>query len=486
MFRQPAGSDIIYAACIFLALLAIIGLLELLRPGDGQRSLPSCRYQWPNGQGDTGKFMDGIENSALWEKEHGAVYRIWSGMNSEVVLTHPAQLRTIFKDSDDHLKAPANNSGHYMSELMGKCVGLISGREWRSVRSVTEPPFSHRNASQAIGMIERHVSEYFQHLHDSGMLKSGLLHPAEDMKMLPFWVVAEVFYDHLTPAQRQELANLAPLREHVFQYVIRGGLPRYAWSRWLPSTANSELHEFKRRWKEFNRQAVKTARAQAGDTKDPIVEMYAAVHAGTLSEEQLLQTLDESLYANLDVTTGGLSWNLVFLAERSDVQTRLRNEIEEAYRAGTLRAYVLSRETYLAACVLESSRLKPLAAFSVPQAAPTARDVDGFVVPAGTSFVIDAYALNIRNSQWAPDNTTYRPERFLGQREGDRRYSFWRFGFGPRQCMGKYVADLIIRQTLVHLVLHYDLSLADDGDWKRSKISWITHPDFQIRYTVRK
>jgi cytochrome P450 len=214
--------------------------------------------------------------------------------------------------------------------------------------------------------------------------------------------------------------------------------------------------------------------------------MYDAVLAETLSEEQLLQTLDESLYANLDVTTGGLSWNLVFLAERFDVQSRLRSDVKAARRAGTLQAYVLSRETYLAACVLESSRLKPLAAFGVPQAAPTTREVDGFVIPAGTSFVVDAYALNIRNAQWAPDNTTYRPDRFLGQREGDRRYSFWRFGFGPRQCMGKYVADLIIRQTLVHLVLHYNLALVDGGDWKRSKTSWITHPDFQIRCTARQ
>jgi cytochrome P450 len=391
----------------------------------------------------------------------------------------------VFKDSDVHLKAPANNSGHYMNELMGKCVGLISGRAWRSVRSVTEPPFSHWNASQATGMIERHVSEYFQQLHDSGTLGSGLLHPAEDMKMLPFWVVAEVFYGRLTPVLQQELASLAPVRERIFRYAIRGGLPRFSWSRWLPSTANSELHEFKRRWKHFNRQAVNSARAQTGDTKAPIVAMSDAVLAETLSEEQLLQTLDESLYTNLDVTTGGLSWNLVFLAERSDVQTRLRNEVEEARRAGTLRAYVLSRETYLAACVLESSRLKPLAAFSVPQAAPTTRDVDGFVIPAGTSFVVDAYALNIRNARWAPDNTTYRPDRFLDQREGDRRYSFWRFGFGPRQCMGKYVADLVIRQALVHLVLHYDLALVDDSEWKRSKVSWITHPDFQIRCTAR-
>ncbi|MCJ1247525.1 hypothetical protein MMC30_004739 [Trapelia coarctata] len=125
--------------------------------------------------------------------------------------------------------------------------------------------------------------------------------------------------------------------------------------------------------------------------------MHSAVAAGEISEEQLLQTLDESLYANLDVTTGGLSWNLVFLAAHPDVQSRLRSEVAEAEAKGELNGYILNRSSYVAACVLESSRLRPLAAFSVPQAAPTARDVDGYIIPAGTSFIVDGYALNVRN-----------------------------------------------------------------------------------------
>lgn len=51
---------------------------------DGLHSIPSCPYQWPNGQGDDGKFLSGIENSARWRAKHGSVYRIWSGMHPEV------------------------------------------------------------------------------------------------------------------------------------------------------------------------------------------------------------------------------------------------------------------------------------------------------------------------------------------------------------------------------------------------------------------
>jgi cytochrome P450 len=304
------------------------------------------------------------------------------------------------------------------------------------------------------------------------------------MKMLPFWVVAELFYGRLPAFLIRELEELAPLREHVFKYVINGGIPRFAWARWLPTAANTDLRKFKQAWRGFNNRALEYAKAK--NPQAPIIQMQAAVSVGQITQEQLLQTLDESLYANLDVTTGGLSWNLVFLAAHPEVQTRLRQELSTAVSKNELHAYITDRTSYLAACVSESSRLRPLAAFSVPQAAPTVREVDGYIIPPGTSFIVDSYALNVRNEAWRPDNDAYRPDRFLGGRDSDRRYLFWRFGFGPRQCMGRHAADMVIRTALAHLVLNYELGLLDGGeDWRRNRESWITHPDFWLRCVKR-
>ncbi|CZT16511.1 related to trichodiene oxygenase cytochrome P450 [Ramularia collo-cygni] len=507
----PVTTLLIVTVIILGTSLAVAALVELFRPGKAPQliidqlsvvldiylrwrypilhktrrvQLPSCSYRWPNGQGDTGKFMDGIQNSAKWEEQYGSVYRLWSGFSSEIVLTQPHQLRSIFKDSDRHAKAPANNSGHYMNELLGKCVGLISGRQWRSVRSVVEPPFSHQAVMTTVTMVEQHVVRHFRSLRGGGNLSRGLIHPAQDLKMLPFWVVCEMFYGPLPADLTQLLEELAPLRERLFQYVVEGGLQRFWLSRYLPTKANADLKYFQQQWRSFNDAAQR--HALSSNPTAPIVSMYAAVQAGQLSSEQLLQTLDESLYANLDVTTGGLSWNLVFLAAHPEIQESVRVEIAAAADSGELHAYLLDSSTLLAACIMESSRLKPLAAFSVPQAAPTDREVDGYIIPAGTSFVIDAYALNVRNQAWSPDNTTYRPTRFVGVRNSDLRYLFWRFGFGARQCMGKHAADLIIRQAIVHLVQNYDLALQDSAAWTRDPKTWITHPDFELLCTERE
>lgn len=132
---------------------------------------------------------------------------------------------------------------------------------------------------------------------------------------------------------------------------------------------------------------------------------------------------------------------------------------------------------------------------SVPQAIPSSRVVGGYVFPAGTNFIIDAYALNVRNPFWGEDRQCYRPDRFLelakSKSSTETRYNYWRFGFGPRQCMGKYLADLAMRELLVQLMEGFELRLMEkeaeeeSSAWERNPAVWIDHPDMQIVWGKR-
>lgn len=414
----------------------------------------------------------------LW-KSSQAGNGIFIVLTNISVLTRPEHLQEVFHDSDKHTKAVNNNSGYMMSQLLGQCVGLLSGDDWRTLRRVSEVPFLHRNMETYVSGIEQQVETFFSKLEQHGNLRNNLIHPAEDLKLLPFWAVAKIFYGELTSDLKDQLRLLVPIREELFKHVIRGGMSRFSWSRFFPTEANNALAAFKQQWQIFNQTAYEHARLSA--SPPPIVPMFEAVVQGTITSEQLYQTLDEALFANLDVTTGGISWNPVFLAAYPNCQERLRTEVMSKAPAD-FHKYLLSSSSYLAACISESSRLKPLAAFSVPQSAPTDRVIGGYVIPAGTNFIVDSYALNSRNEYWGADPTVYRPDRFLEMSTVKSRYHFWRFGFGPRQCMGKYVADLIIRAILVYLVKKYHLGLLETGtEWKRSSESWITHPDLLLK-----
>jgi cytochrome P450 len=374
-----------------------------------------------------------------------------------------------------------------MGEILGQCVGLISGDKWKRVRAIVEVPFHRSTATSYVPAIRKRTHKFLQELWNTQELSRGLLRPADDLKLLPFLITADVIYGSLTPAVESEIRSLAPQRESLFQWVMKGGMARFAVSSYFPWTrANRDLAAFQKRWLAFNEMAYKSA-VDRGLLEAPIVGLFQARADGKLSTREMLHTLDEMLFANLDVTIGAVSWNVVFLAADCDVRERLLAEVEE--NSG-IDSYLLSSSTLLAACVNESARLRPLAAFSVPQAIPTARVVEGYMFPAGTNFIIDSYALNIRNPYWGVDGEAYRPDRFLERNKSgstESRYNYWRFGFGPRQCMGKYVADLVVRELLVQLVQCYDLGLmlkeSKEGsdEWVRNPAVWIDHPDLQIK-----
>ncbi|KAL4886434.1 cytochrome p450 monooxygenase GliC [Aspergillus karnatakaensis] len=458
--------------------------------------LPTLPYIWPNGQGDLDKFIGGIENRAQWAKQHGSIYRIWAGMKPEIVLQKPEHVKLVFRDSDQHSKAVNNDSGWLMGEVLGKCLGLISGTQYRTLRSISEPAFRHSTATTYLPLIQQRVTQYLSQcpsLNPASTTKSGpaersekenyLIDPVSDFKFLPFLITADILYGPLSPEMEETLTTLSPLREELFKHVISGGVTRHSWSRFLPSASNTLLSNFQTRWARFNHDAYNRARAKNWvDT--PVYHLFSAVEDGKISIENATQTLDEMLFANLDVTMGALSWNPVFLAANVDVQETLYRDIKQAEQE-SMEKYLQSSTTLLHHCVLESSRLKPLAAFSVPQSAPTSRVLDGYLIPSGTSYIVDSYALNIEDPFWGADRYVYRPSRFQGLTASEIRYHLWRFGFGPRQCLGRYVADLIIRVFLVELVKGWEVGFlegegAGEKGWERDLGSWITHPRMRL------
>ncbi|KAF2873115.1 cytochrome P450 [Massariosphaeria phaeospora] len=465
------------------------------------RSLPTLPFVFPNGQGNIEKYIYGRQNSLKWGLEYGPLYRIWSGFHGEMLVpthafsfTRPADIEAVFRDSHTHLKANANDSGYLMHQLLGSCLGLVSGAEWKAIRRATEPPFVRTATESQVQAVEGYAKEHVESLFSS---KPGSdsptrtqLHPHADLRVYPFLALAEILYGGLTPELKARLLAIIPGRDSVFRSIIVGGLTRFPISRFLPLPALRELWDFKKAWACWNDDAHAEAlrKSESGETRGaaPIVQMYASVEEGSMSREALLQTLDEMLFANLDVTIGGLAWALVFLAADPQAQSKLRDQIRTEMASEDGRsAYLMSQSNYLHHILLESGRLRPVAAFSVSQSCPTPRRLGNFVFPAGTKFVVDANALNVRDPLWAPDNTAFRPERWQEggvQRAKDVRYCYWRFGFGPRVCLGKYVVDLMMKALIVELVRGFELKLEDvEGKaWAWEQDTWALDPAMRI------
>jgi cytochrome P450 len=76
-----------------------------------------------------------------------------------------------------------------------------------------------------------------------------------------------------------------------------------------------------------------------------------------------------------------------------------------------------------------------------------------------TPVCVDAFSLNFNEKYWKnPDE--FKPERFA---EGTRQVpcSYFRFGMGPRKCLGYRYALAITRIVVASFLQKYTISLAD-------------------------
>jgi hypothetical protein len=204
-----------------------------------------------------------------------------------MILTRPEQLHAIFKDSDKHKKAAGSDSGYFMSRILGHCLGLMAGQRWKFLKGIVAPPFMHPAAVKSISRVQKQAREHIYDLEAKGDLRYGRIHPIQDLKMLPFFIVAESNYGTLSPEMKSELYALAPARENLMKFVLFGGLARFHFSRFLPTQANRQLQRFRSQWQAFNRAAYERAKEKQPSTL--VVKMYDAVHNGSLTEEQVAQ-----------------------------------------------------------------------------------------------------------------------------------------------------------------------------------------------------
>ncbi|KAJ4382544.1 hypothetical protein N0V86_001764 [Didymella sp. IMI 355093] len=331
-----------------------------VRDVTNRRSIPSTSYRFPDGNGDVDKFINGFQKNMEWRQRYGGIYRIWNGISPEIVVSTPSAIQVIFKDSDQHRKAENMGSGHLMAEMLGQCVGFLSGAAWRSLRKQVDPPFMHSGASslvpKMIEMTEHHLDAVFAF----GSSKEEHLDPVADLIMLPFFMIATVFYGDLTSDQVKWLEEWTPKREKLFGHALGGGLPRFRFSRYLRTEANQSLREWNDAWKSFNIEAYRILQDKKSDAFFAKI-WKEACNGGGMTQEQVLHTIDESMYANLDVGIGSVSWNLVFLACYPEIQDELCREIQKETSSQGWEKYVQRSDTLLEACICESLRLRPIA-----------------------------------------------------------------------------------------------------------------------------
>ncbi|XP_070577401.1 cholesterol side-chain cleavage enzyme, mitochondrial-like isoform X1 [Ptychodera flava] len=201
----------------------------------------------------------------------------------------------------------------------------------------------------------------------------------------------------------------------------------------------------------------------AGDgySKEIISYLYST---GKLSDGEILADASELFGGAVDTTSSTMIWTLDLLAWNEDVQQKLYQEISSVVPKGQeITQEHLRNFHYLKAVVRESMRLFPVVAgFIRILASDTV--LCGYHVPAETVVVVHT-GLMSRDPELFEDPDKFLPERWMRSEQQIPRvnqYAAQPFAMGPRQCIGRRLAELEMYLGIAKIIQNFVLEPDND------------------------
>ncbi|XP_071961679.1 cytochrome P450 2B5-like isoform X2 [Antedon mediterranea] len=150
--------------------------------------------------------------------------------------------------------------------------------------------------------------------------------------------------------------------------------------------------------------------------------------------------------AGTETTTSTIMWFLLYMICYPDVQQRIKDEIESA--TGGERPLTLQdkpKVPYFEATICEVQRLSNIAAVLIPHNTTADTVVNGYDIPANTTFNINLSLIHMDPKYWE-NPAEFKPDRFLDS-DGKtfiKHDILMPFGVGRRSCLGESLGKMEI------------------------------------------
>ncbi|CAA0826605.1 Flavonoid 3-monooxygenase [Striga hermonthica] len=188
---------------------------------------------------------------------------------------------------------------------------------------------------------------------------------------------------------------------------------------------------------------------------------------GKITDTEIKALLLNLFTAGTDTTSSTVEWAIAELIRNPKIMAQAQQELDSVVGLDRLVTESdLARLTFLQAVVKENFRLHPSTPLSVPRIAQEDCEIDGYLIPKGSTLLVNVWAIARDPNTWV-DPLEFRPGRFLagGERpNADVRgndFEVIPFGAGRRICAGIGLATRMVQLLTATLVHAFDFELAN-------------------------
>ncbi|CAG8840905.1 43483_t:CDS:2, partial [Gigaspora margarita] len=195
-----------------------------------------------------------------------------------------------------------------------------------------------------------------------------------------------------------------------------------------------------------------------------------------LSDQDLLNQVKTFIVAGHETTNALLTWAFYYLAKYSDVQERLRKEIDSFPNFKDPTFEEIESMKYLDAIYRETLRVVPPIPiiFRLPK-----KDIklNKYFVPKGTPLMISTYAIHRNPLIWGNNAEDFDPSRWFNPeiRSKITKNAYLPFIIGPRTCIGMKLAQMQFKIIMFVLIKNLEFRMVK-GFTFRKTTAIITKP----------
>lgn len=181
-----------------------------------------------------------------------------------------------------------------------------------------------------------------------------------------------------------------------------------------------------------------------------------------MTDVEVAGLMSNLIGGGVDTTSSTMMSCILALACFPEVQRKAQDEMDKVVghaRSPTWEDVDQGHLPYLTAVVKEVLRWRTVTVLAgIPHANTKDVNYKGYYFPVGTNFTTNMWAIH-RNPRDFPDPDTFRPERFLGEREPPYPNSRGSnpFGWGRRQCSGQSMAEQGLLFSLGRLIWAFNV-----------------------------
>ncbi|SPP87662.1 blast:Probable cytochrome P450 12a4%2C mitochondrial [Drosophila guanche] len=436
------------------------------------------------------KDMDLGQLSMAMREDYGNIYCVPAIMGSPPRLTthNPKDFEVVFRNEGSWPDRPAFHTVAYHRQTHRKDyfqgvegVAPTKGKAWFDFRSIVNPvlmqPKSVRTYFKKVSQVNQEFVKYIKAIRNASTLEV----PDDFIDTINRWTLESVSVVALDkqlgllkdPGNKIEAPELFNLLKDFFTLSADLELKPSAW-RYFKTPKLMKmmgiLDSFLDITSAYVDEAVERLEKEA---KQGVVhpENEQGVLEKLLKVDKKVATVMamDMLIAGVDTTSSTFAAALLCLAKNPEKQAKLREEIMKVLPDKDSECTVESMNNvpYLRACLKESHRLYPLV---VINGRVLNRDsvLSGYQVPAGTNVLMIPGSL-LSSGEHFPQADKFLPERWMRNSTDatsecpandlklKNPFVFLPFGFGPRMCVGKRIADMELELGIARLIRNFNI-----------------------------